>query len=131
MPVHATTLAALRQYALCRDATFPAPRGSGFFLSSRGNRLSPTGLGVAFRAACKSAGLNAGKTLRPHDMRHRFAVTRLATWHAEQADVRALLPMLATYLGHARYTDTAYYVTAAADLLGMAADRAFSDGGAP
>jgi hypothetical protein len=33
--------------------------------------------------------------------------------------------MLATYLGHARYSDTAYYVTATADLLGMAADRAF------
>ena len=33
--------------------------------------------------------------------------------------------MLATYLGHARYTDTAYYVTGTADLLGMAADRTF------
>jgi len=131
VPVHATTLAALRQYALCRDATFPAPRDSGFFLSSRGNRLSSTGLGRAFRAACKLASLNAGKALRPHDLRHRFAVTRLAAWHAEQADVQALLPLLATYLGHARYTDTAYYVTATGDLLGMAAGRAFINGGTP
>jgi hypothetical protein len=45
-------------------------------------------------------------------------------------DVQAQLPMLATYLGHARYSDTAYYVTATADLLGMAAARAFADGGA-
>lgn len=35
--------------------------------------------------------------------------------------MQALLPLLATYLGHARYTDTAYYVTGTADLLGMAA----------
>jgi hypothetical protein len=31
--------------------------------------------------------------------------------------VQALLPLLATYLGHARYTDTAYYVTGTAELL--------------
>ena len=65
--------------------------------------------------------------LRPHDLRHQFAVTRLAAWHRENADVQALLPLLATYLGHARYTDTAYYVTGTADLLGMAADRAFTE----
>jgi hypothetical protein len=43
--------------------------------------------------------------------------------------VPALLLLLATYLGDARYTDTAYYVTDTAELLGMAADRAFADGG--
>lgn len=130
VPVHATTLAALRQYASHRDAAFPAPKDSGFFLSSRGNRLSSAGLAAAFRAACELAGLNSGKALRPHDLRHRFAVARLAAWHGEQADVQALLPLLATYLGHARYTDTAYYVTGTAELLGMAAARAVSGGGA-
>ena len=40
--------------------------------------------------------------------------------------MQALLPVLATYLGHARYSDTAYYVTGTADLLGLAADRALS-----
>jgi integrase len=84
---------------------------------------------VAFGAACKLAGLDSDKPLRPHDLRHRFAVTRLAAWHRDKADVQALLPLLATYLGHARYTDTAYYVTGTAELLGMAADRAFADGG--
>ena len=130
VPVHPTTLAALRQYVRHRDAAFPAPKDCGFFLSSRGSRLSKTGLCLAFGAACKLAGLDSGKRLRPHDLRHRFAVTRLATWHRENADVQALLPLLATYLGHARYTDTAYYVTGTADLLGMAADRAFAGGGA-
>ena len=130
VPVHATTLAALRQYARQRDAAFPTPKDCGFFLSSRGNRLSPPGLQIAFDAARKLAGLDHGKSLRPHDLRHRFAVTRLATWHRENADVQALLPLLATYLGHARYSDTAYYVTGTADLLAMAAERAFAAGGA-
>ncbi len=129
VPVHTTTLTALRQYVRHRDATFPVAKDCGFFLSSRGNRLSSPGLHVAFNAACKLAGLDNGKPMRPHDLRHRFVVTRLATWHRENADVQALLPLLATYLGHVRYSDTAYYVTGTADLLGIAADRAFADGG--
>lgn len=130
VPVHATTLAALRQYAHERDAAFPTPKDHGFFLSSRGCRLSPSGLQGAFGAACKLAGLDNDRPLRPHDLRHRFAVTRLATWYRENADVQAMLPLLATYLGHAHYSDTAYYVTGTADLLGTAADRAFTGGDA-
>lgn len=128
VPIHTTTRQALREYAQQRDAVYPTPRDAAFFLSSRGNRLSPTGLRTAFTAACALAGLDHGKRLRPHDLRHRFAVTRLALWHREKADVQALLPLLATYLGHARYTDTAYYVTGTAELLGMAAERAFAAG---
>jgi integrase len=127
VPVHTTTLAALRVYAQCRDVAFPVPKDFAFFLSSRGNRLSSAGLSIAFTAACDLAGL---KPLRPHDLRHRFAVARLSAWHREKAEVQALLPLLATYLGHAHYTDTAYYVTGTAELLGMAAGRAFADGDA-
>jgi integrase len=129
VPIHPTTLTVLRHYDRHRNAVFPVPKDSAFFLSSRGNRLSPSGLYAAFDAACKLAGLGGDKGLRPHDLRHRFAVTRLAVWHQEKADVQALLPLLATYLGHARYTDTAYYITGTAELLGMAADRAVSGGG--
>jgi integrase len=125
VPVHTTTLLALRIYARHRDAAFPVPRDSAFFLSSRGNRLSSAGLSSAFGAACKLAGITG---VRPHDLRHRFAVTRLAVWHKDKADVQACLPLLATYLGHSRYSDTAYYITGTAELLGMAADRAFADG---
>jgi integrase len=60
----------------------------------------------------------------------RFAVTRLRLWHQQRADVQALLPLLATYLGHANYSDTAYYLTGSSDLLAVAAERAFTDGGA-
>lgn len=81
VPVHTTTVAALCIYARHRDAAFPVPSDSAFFVSSRGNRLSPAGLHIAFSAACKIAGLDSGKALRPHDLRHCFAVTRLAAWH--------------------------------------------------
>jgi integrase len=130
VPVHPTTLAALRRYARERDAAFPTPVDAGFFLSSRGCRLSATGLQSNFATARKHAGLDDGKPLRPHDLRHRFAVTRIRLWHGQRADVQALLPLLATYLGHASYSDTAYYLTGSSDLLAVAAERAFTDGGA-
>jgi integrase len=127
--VHRTAQAALLQYARERDAAFPRPKDQGFFLSSRGNRLSAGALRGLFTKARKLAGLDDGKAVRLHDLRHRFAVTRLSLWHQERADVQALLPVLATYLGHANYSDTAYYLTGSADLLAIASDRAFLDGG--
>ncbi len=129
-PVHPTTLAALRRYARERNAAFPTPVDAGFFLSSRGCRLSAAGLQCNFAKVRKHAGLDDSRPLRPHDLRHRFAVTRLRLWHQQHADVQALLPLLATYLGHASYSDTAYYLTGSSDLLAVAAERAFTDGGA-
>lgn len=131
VPVHPTTLVALRQYARSRDRKFSQPKCSAFFVSLRGNRLSSAALYVALAQACALAGLNqnVAKALRPHDLRHRFAVARLAAWHRQNADVQALLPLLATYLGHARYSDTAYYITGTTELLGLAAERAFGCGG--
>lgn len=130
VPVHATTLSALRAYVRDRDLAFPASTSSAFFLSTRGVRLSRTGLYYGFEQACELAGVNSGqcKALRPHDLRHRFAVTRLAHWHRQKVDVQSMLPLLATYLGHARYSDTAYYITATPELLGLAASCAFGAG---
>jgi hypothetical protein len=51
------------------------------------------------------------------------------TWYRAGLDVQARLPLLATYLGHVRYSDTAYYVTGTPELLGVVAERAFPGGG--
>jgi integrase len=132
VPVHPTTCDALRAYALARDLVFPRPQSPAFFLSLRGARLSASGFEEAFVQARTGAGLDKGtpRVLRAHDLRHRFAVRRLVTWYRAGVDVQARLPLLATYLGHARYSDTAYYVTGTAELLGVVADRTFPEGGA-
>lgn len=131
VPVHPTTLTALRDYARRRDDAFPSPKTPAFFLSTRGTRLKSSGLYYGFEQACTLAAVNAhaSKALRPHDLRHRFAVTRLAEWHRQKVDVQSLLPLLATYLGHARYSDTAYYITATSELLDLASANAFHNGG--
>jgi len=120
----------LQAYARGRDLEFRVSTSSAFFVSTRGVRLSRSGLYYGFEQACELAGVNSGqsKALRPHDLRHRFAVTRLALWHQQKVDVQSRLPLLATYLGHARYSDTAYYITATPELLGLAAANAFGAG---
>jgi len=128
VPIHSTTRAQLQAYASERDRTFPRVASPAFFLSLRGGRLSSSGLGGAFRQARARAGLDGDhpRQLRPHDLRHRFAITRLVTSYRAGVDVQAQLPLLATYLGHVRYSDTAYYITGTAELLGLAAERVFS-----
>ncbi len=71
------------------------------------------------------AGIRNAKGILPrfHDLRHTFAVKRLILWYREGKDVQAKLPTLATYLGHVSYSETAYYLTATAELMGLAAER--------
>ena len=57
-----------------------------------------------------------GRGPRLHDLRHTFAVHRLAEWYREGVDLNALLPVLATYLGHRSITDTQLYLRLTADL---------------
>jgi integrase len=128
VPVHPTTRAVLADYATTRAAAYPGSKSPAFFMSLRGGRLSKAALNEGFRQASVRAGLSEGspRGVRPHDLRHRFAVTRLVAWHKDGLDVQARLPILATYLGHVRYSDTAYYVTGTPELLTLAADRAFA-----
>jgi len=126
VPVHPTTLAVLQDYARVRDATYLHPSSPAFFLSMRRTRFSKQTWGLAFRGLVGAMGLSCQDNPHPtlHSLRHTFAVRRLEAWYAEGCDVQALLPSLATYMGHAHYSDTAYYITATPRLMALAAERA-------
>lgn len=126
VPVHPSTRVVLQQYAERRDAAFPAPRSPAFFLQQRGGRFSKHTIQMSFWELTHAVGLRGdkGKGPRFHDLRHTFAVGRVTAWYAAGLDVQALLPSLATYLGHGHYTDTAWYLTATPELLSLAAARA-------
>ncbi len=125
VPVHPTTLEVLRKYAAVRDAKFLECKGQAFFINMWRRRFAKQTLQLAFWELAFRAGIRGAKGKGPsfHDLRHTFAVRRLVTWYREGKDVQAMLPALATYLGHVHYSDTAYYLTATAELLGLAADR--------
>ena len=50
-------------------------------------------------------------------------MTTLLRWYRDGGDVRARLPLLSTYLGHADPRHTYWYLTAAPELLALAAER--------
>jgi integrase len=126
VPLHASTVAALRVYAEDRDRQHPAPHTLAFLLSTRGTRLDASNLPCTFASLVRSAGLRTpAGTRRPrlHDLRHTFATATLVHWYRDGADVQARLPLLTTYLGHADPKSTYWYLTGAPELLALAAAR--------
>ena len=78
-----------------------------------------------FRRLVDAAGVGAGAPSPPrlHDLRHTFAVATLLGWYRSKDDVRAKIPSLSTYLGHREPASTYWYLSAAPELLALAAAR--------
>ena len=51
-----------------------------------------------------------------HSYRHTFAVHCLRGWIRDGKNIQAYMPVLQAYMGHASYSDTAYYLHLTADL---------------
>ena len=48
--------------------------------------------------------------VRVYDLRHRYATTVMMKWLGEGADLYSKLPYLSIYMGHSKYSATAYYI---------------------
>jgi len=126
LPLHATTQHALQRYAAFRDQRYPQPTTPSFFLSEQGTRVTKWMMQWHFVRLSRQIGLRGpGDSHGPriHDMRHRFAIQTLLRWYREDIDVEHHLPELSTYLGHARVSDTFWYLSATPELLSLAAQR--------
>ncbi|MDA8040008.1 MAG: tyrosine-type recombinase/integrase [Actinomycetota bacterium] len=125
VPVIASTLAALEHYAQVRDQLCERPTTRSFFVSVRGTRLIYPVVQQVFRRLCAETGVGAKAPNRPriHDFRHTFAVNTLLGWYRRGENVEARLPWLSTYLGHRDPRSTYWYLSAAPELLALAAGR--------
>ena len=126
LPLHASTVMALRDYTHVRDALRPNPKTPAFFVSMAGTRLVRSNMGTTFRKLAEHVGLEARDGSGPprlHALRHSFAVTTLLAWYRDGGDVAARMPLLSAYLGHAKPASTYWYLQAAPDLLAAAAAR--------
>ena len=125
VPVDSSALGVLRGYA-DRRAEFRARLGNdSFFVSLTGRRLIYVSVDEVFRQLRAEGRIGEGSTTRPtiHDLRHSFAVATLIGWYRDGVDVAARLPWLSTYLGHRDPRSTYWYLSAAPELLALAADR--------
>lgn len=126
LPVHASTIEALRAYLRARDRLCPEPATDAVLISPVGTRLLYCNVHSTFRELRRRAGLvPRSATCRPriHDVRHTFAVRTLLGWYRAGVEVQPRLPLLSTYLGHVHPKDTYWYLTAAPELLQLAAGR--------
>jgi integrase/recombinase XerD len=126
VPLHDSAMRALREYSRQRDRLCPQPVSEAFFLSTAGTRLLAPNIHRTFSRLKREVGLTPrSPRCRPrlHDLRHRFAVNTLIDWYRQGLNVQARLPLLSTYMGHVEPRDTYWYLSAAPELLALAAAR--------
>ena len=130
VPIHPTTMKALRAYGDERDRILTTRTTPAFFLSERGTRITEWSARYTFAVISRGVGLRPpthggrhGHGPRVQDLRHRFAAQTLIRWYRAGLDVDRELPKLSTYLGHVHTADTYWYLEAIPELLQLAADR--------
>lgn len=88
-----------------------SPKSEYFFPDSDGIPYSAKWLTRQFLSIWKRIQPPQCSTrVRIYDLRHRFASAVMMNWLDEGVDLYAKLPYLSTYMGHARFSDTAYYI---------------------
>lgn len=126
VPLHPSTVRALRKYAAKRDACHPNPASPTFFLTERGTSQKYHKTIMMFTELRRKLGWSRGgasKWPRLHDFRHTFAVRTLLAWHKYRADVGNRIVSLSTYLGHTKVEDTYWYLTATPELMAAVGAR--------
>ncbi len=126
VPISPSTSVALQKYLLERARVASTAAELSLFLTRTGRRVYHTNTDLAFRQVLSRCGLRGGRGCpgpRIHDLRHTYACTRLLKWYREGKDVQALLPVLATYLGHVKVSSTQVYLQATTELLEQANER--------
>jgi len=126
LPLHASTVDALRVYLQERDRLFSSPTSPSLFISSAGTRLLYCNVSWDFIRLVRQVGLRPrSPDCRPriHDLRHTFAIRTIIDAYKTNANVGARLASLSTYLGHVHPGHTYWYLSAAPELLGLAGLR--------
>ncbi|MFJ5136780.1 tyrosine-type recombinase/integrase [Streptomyces sp. NPDC088707] len=125
VPLDASSVDARRAYDNLRDRDSPRPTDPSFFVSRTRRCLIYAVVAPTFRQMVAGAGVGTGAPNPPrlHDLRHTFAVRTLLTWYRTGVDIQARIPSLSTYLGHREPSSTYWYLSAAPELLALAAAR--------
>jgi len=130
VPLHPSAVEALARYRTQRTRHVRAKPEAPFFVTTRGSLLGEA-LGDRqihriFEQLRKQLGwVDRGSHGKPrvHDLRHSFAVRRLVLWHEQDVDISQRMLALSTYLGHAKVSNTYWYLTGVPELMGLVGQR--------
>jgi integrase len=126
VPLHPSTTRALQRYACRRNQDPSSVATDTFFVFDHGQPALTRRLQYAFRRLCCQLRWRARgghRAPRIYDLRHSFVCRCLRRWYEEGVDIDRNMLALSTYLGHAKVTDTYWYVTATPELMAIAARR--------
>jgi integrase len=126
LPLHSSTRQVLGAYLRRRDRLHLGSSSPALFISPAGTRLLYCNVNWTFLRLVDKSGLrprSASCRPRLHDLRHSFAVRTVLDWYRAGVDVQVHLPLLSTYLGHVNPAATYWYLSAAPELLALAAQR--------
>jgi integrase len=125
VPLHPTTAAALREYVEARERTLGV-KVEAFFVSDRGKPLVYRTVHDTFETLRRRLEWVArGGHIAPriHDLRHTYICRALLRSYRQDQPVDQVIDALSTYVGHAKVSDTYWYVTAIPELMAIAAQR--------
>jgi integrase len=126
VPLHPTTVGALRRYLTLRQRHAPTAKDGPFLVSVKETALSKSTVHGVFGWLRKRLGWTARgghSAPRIHDLRHTFICRRVQLWHEYGTDIDNAMVALSTYVGHAKVSDTYWYLTAAPDLMSVVGRR--------
>ena len=126
LALHSSTVHALRRYLRRRDRPASPAGERALLLSSSGRRLDIHDVEKTFAILRRLAAIQPRPgTCRPtlHGLRHTFAVRTLLDAYRSGEDVNRRLVALSTYMGHVDPASTYWYLHAAPELMGAAAQR--------
>lgn len=112
-----------------KSKSMPVTDDTYLFLDVHGQKMNHHSVRRSYRWILDKAGVKKEKDgtqylyYRLYDFRHTFATRRVERWYKEGVDLQAILPLLSTYLGHARLEDTSRYINMTDAILEEASNK--------
>lgn len=126
VPMHNTTAEQLHYYTQQRDRVVSSPVTRAFFLRADGHVPGQAAVLYTLQAICRQLGWRPRGQHphhRLHDLRHTCIVHNIIRFYEEGRSIDQAIAGLSIYVGHAKVTDTYWYVTGIPELMAIAADR--------
>ena len=120
LPLHASTVRELGLYRQARDRCHGTEASAPLFVAHDGGQLPKRTVQSVFRRLRLQLGWRArGDYPNPriHDLRHTFAVRRVQRWRETGQSIDHAMFWLCTYLGHAKISDTYWYLSGVPELM--------------
>lgn len=121
LPIHVSTIQKLNEYKKARDKLRKDYLNQHFFIMTGGNSLILRNLEYAWQIIRESLLADTERwNRRPprlYDIRHSFACNTILRWLQEGININNKILYLSTYLGHAKISDTYWYLTGTPEIM--------------